>query len=411
MVVDRRLIANIDWVFLGTAVVLAIVGVAMVASASRVRGAESTTTPVVRAAAGGAATDRNSSPTRQLPPWARQAAWGGVGLVALLAVLAVDYRRLADRVPLLFLISVGVLTFLLVFGPRIAGTRRWLGFGGLGVQPSELVKLVAAIIVARALAESRKEVLGLRDILGVGLAIGALTLLIAVEPDLGTAFCLVPLFFVVSFVGGVSTRTLLALMLTLGLGGGALGWAVAKDYQKQRIISYAARQLSPDSWLGKRLGGIVSIDSRAADQRGAGYQSHQSRIAVGSGGLAGRGYGRGGQSQLGYLPARHTDFIFSVLAEELGFIGVAVVLSLYLVLFWRALETAYLARDRLGALIVAGVTTLLAFQVIYNVSMVAGLVPVKGLPLPFLSYGGSSILSSFMGIGLILNVRMRRFAN
>src|SRR5438552_1755489 len=145
--------------------------------------------------------------------------------------------------------------------------------------------------------------------------------------------------------------------------------------------------------------------------RGAGYQKMQSEIAVGSGGLAGRGYKQGTQAQLGYLPARHTDFIFSVLAEENGFVGVVVVLGLYLFILWRAMDTAQMARDRVGAFLAAGVAAVLAFQVGYNVGMVAGLVPVKGLPLPLMSYGGSSIISSLLAVGLILNVRMRRFAN
>ena len=171
----------------------------------------------------------------------------------------------------------------------------------------------------------------------------------------------------------------------------ALGWTFAlKDYQKARIYSFLDPSLDP---------------------RGAGYQKIQSEIAVGSGGLAGKGYKKGSQSQLGYLPARQTDFIFSVLAEEIGFLGVVVVLGLYLFVLWRSFETARLARDRVGAFLAAAVAAMLAFQVVYNVAMVAGLVPVKGLPLPLMSYGGSSVLSSLMAVGLILNVRMRRFAN
>jgi rod shape determining protein RodA len=171
----------------------------------------------------------------------------------------------------------------------------------------------------------------------------------------------------------------------------ALWWQfMAQPYQKERVYNF----LEPGRDLKK-----------------AGYQRNQSQIAVGSGGLTGKGYKNGSQSQLGYLPARHTDFIFSVLAEEMGFAGVVVVLGLYLLVLWRALETAQLARDRVGAFLAAGIASVLAFQVVYNVAMVAGLVPVKGLPLPLMSYGGASILSTFLGIGLIINVRMRRFAN
>jgi rod shape determining protein RodA len=172
---------------------------------------------------------------------------------------------------------------------------------------------------------------------------------------------------------------------------GAVGWTFAlRDYQKARVYSFLDPNLDP---------------------RGAGYQKIQSEIAVGSGGLAGKGYKQGSQSQLGYLPARQTDFIFSVLAEENGFLGVIVVLGLYMFILWRSFETAAMGRDRVGVFLATAVASLLAFQVVYNVAMVAGLVPVKGLPLPLMSYGGSSVLSSLMAVGLILNVRMRRFAN
>jgi rod shape determining protein RodA len=184
-------------------------------------------------------------------------------------------------------------------------------------------------------------------------------------------------------------RAVLGLAAVFVLAAG-LAWPMLKDYQRTRIYTFLDPSLDP---------------------RGAGYQKIQSQIAVGSGGLMGRGFLEGSQAQLGYLPARHTDFIFSVLAEETGFVGVSMALALYLLLLWRMLETARLARDRLGAFIVAGVSAAFAFQVVYNIGMVAGLVPVKGLPLPLMSYGGSSMVSSLMGIGLILSVRMRRFAN
>jgi rod shape determining protein RodA len=243
--------------------------------------------------------------------------------------------------------------------------------------------------VAKIFSEYRQETLGLREVALPGAAVGLLAALIAREPDLGTAACLVPLFLAVAFLAGLRMRAVMGLAAVMLLLA-ALTWPFLKDYQKTRIYTFLDPSLDP---------------------RGAGYQKIQSQIAVGSGGLAGRGFLEGSQAQLGYLPARHTDFIFSVLAEEAGFVGVVVVLSLYLFVLWRMLETARLARDRLGAFLVAGITASFAFQVVYNVAMVAGLVPVKGLPLPLMSYGGSSILSSLMGIGLVLSVRMRRFAN
>jgi rod shape determining protein RodA len=362
--IDRRLVENVDWVMLGAALLLAAIGVATIQSAT-MNGANANL-------------------------YLKQMALVALGLMGLLVSLTVDYRRLADRAGLLYVGAVGALAYVLAFGPRIAGTKRWLTVGGFQAQPSELAKIVAAILVAKLFAENRNEALGLADIVGPGAAIGLLALLIAAEPDLGTAFCLVPLFLVVAFLAGLRVRAILGLFLVLTVVGGA-GWHFAlKEYQKTRIYTFLDPSLDP---------------------KGAGYQKIQSQIAVGSGGFLGKGYRRGSQSQLGYLPARHTDFIFSVLAEEMGFLGVTVVLGLYLLVLWRAVETAQLARDRVGAFLAAGLSTLLGFQVVYNVAMVAGLVPVKGLPLPLMSYGGASILSTLLGIGLIMNVRMRRFAN
>jgi rod shape determining protein RodA len=258
------------------------------------------------------------------------------------------------------------------------------------VQPSEFAKIVAALLVAKIFADFKKDSLGVADVIAPGAAVALMSVLIAAEPDLGTAFTLVPLFLVVAFMAGLRLRAVAGLFVVM-LVVGSFGWMFAlKEYQKSRIYSFLDPNLDP---------------------RGAGYQKIQSEIAVGSGGLAGKGYRQGTQSQLGYLPARHTDFIFSVLAEENGFIGVVVVLGLYLFVLWRAFDTAQMARDRAGAFLAAGIAAYLSFQVVYNVAMVGGLVPVKGLPLPLMSYGGSSVLSSFLALGLILNVRMRRFAN
>ena len=364
MAIDRRLLFNVDWVLLGATLLLCVVGVATILSATQTG--------------------------RLAGLHLKQAYLLLAGLVALAACLVVDYRRLADRSLFLYVLAVGVLGWLLVFGPRVAGARRWILLGGFQLQPSELAKLVAALLVAKLFSEERRESLGLLDVAVPGAAIGFLALLIAAEPDLGTAFCLVPLFLAVAFLAGLRMKAVVAMLVVLVIVGG-LGWRFAlKDYQKSRIYTFLDPSLDP---------------------KGAGYQKIQSEIAVGSGGLTGKGYRNGSQSQLGYLPARHTDFVFSVLAEELGFLGVGAVLGLYLLVQWRVLDTAQLARDRVGAFLATAIAATLGFQVVYNVAMVAGLVPVKGLPLPFLSYGGSSLIASLMAIGLVLNVRMRRFAN
>ncbi len=362
--IDRRLVYNVDWVLLASSLLLTLVGAAMIYSATLKSG-------------------------RLSDSYLRQLAFIALGTLALAVTALVDYRRLADRAMLLYGVSLVALLFVLRFGPLQAGTHRWIRVAGFQLQPSELVKLAAAVFIAKVFSEYRQETLGLRDIALPGAAVGVLVLLIAAEPDLGTAICLVPLLFVIAFLAGLRMRAVAALGGALLLTA-ALAWPFLRDYQKTRIYTFLDPSLDP---------------------RGAGYQKIQSQIAVGSGGLVGKGFTKGSQAQLGYLPARHTDFVFSVLAEEMGFLGVVVVLGLYLLVLWRMLETARLARDRLGAFLVAGLAGGFGFQVVYNVAMVAGLVPVKGLPLPLMSYGGSSVLSSLMGIGLVLSVRMRRFAN
>jgi rod shape determining protein RodA len=363
MAIDRRLLFNIDWALLLSALLLAAIGVFTIYSAT------------------------HSGKSADL--YLKQLYLIGLGMAGLLLALLVDYRRLADRAFLFYVVTVVALLYVLRFSPVIAGTRRWILLGGFQLQPSELAKIVAALLVAKIFAESRMETLGLRDVLAPGAAVGLLALLIAREPDLGTAACLIPLFLAVAFLAGLRVKAVMALLL-VALVAVAMAWPNLQDYQKKRVYTFLDPSLDP---------------------QGAGYQKIQSRIAVGSGGLMGKGWKQGSQAQLGYLPARHTDFVFSVLAEELGFMGVVTVLGLYLLLLWRMLETAQLARDRVGAFLAAGIAATFAFQVVYNVAMVAGLVPVKGLPLPLMSYGGSSILASLIAVGLILNVRMRRFAN
>jgi rod shape determining protein RodA len=362
-VIDRRLVAGVDWVLLGTTLLLAAIGVATVYSATH-------------------AGKLSGLHVKQLY-------LVGAGVVGLVLSLLVDYRRLADRAMLLYLASVGALTYVLFFGPLVAGTRRWILLGSFQLQPSEFVKLAAALFMAKVFAESNHESLGLRDIVGPAAAIGLLVVLIARGPDLGTAACLLPPFLTVAFLAGLRMRAVFALVLALFVTS-VLAWPHLKDYQKTRIYTFLDPSLDP---------------------RGAGYQKIQSQIAVGSGGLVGKGFAEGSQAQLGYLPARHTDFIFSVLAEEMGFLGVSFTLGLYLFWLWRILETAHLARDRVGAFLCAAIAAGFAFQVVYNSAMVAGLVPVKGLPLPLMSSGGSSVLASLISVGLVLNVRMRRFAN
>ena len=360
----RRLFQGLDYPLLGLTLLLSALGVAMISSATQ--------------------------GTRLEGLWTGQLGAIGIGVLLLLIVAASDYRRLADRSPVLLGTTLLVLLLTLALAPQIAGTRRWLSLGPMRFQPSEFAKIVAALVMAKLFSEMKKDSLGLGDLLVPASVTTVTALLIAAAPDLGTAVSLLPMFFIGAFLAGLRYKSILLLsgfLMVFGL----VSWEfLLRDYQKARIYSF----LDPD-----------------LDPRGAGYQKKQSQIAVGSGGLTGKGYGKGSQTQLGYLPARQTDFIFSVLAEEFGFVGVVTTLGLYLALLWRCLDIARLARDRLGAILVSCLTATLAFQVVYNVGMVAGLLPVKGLPLPLMSAGRSSVLATFISIGLILSVRMRRFAN
>jgi rod shape determining protein RodA len=362
--VFRRFFQGLDYPLFGLTLLLSALGTAMIGSATQ--------------------------GTRLQGLWISQLGAIGIGVLLLLIVAAADYRRLADRAPLLLGITLFVLLATLLVSPRIAGTKRWLSLGPIQFQPSEFAKIIAAVVIAKLFAEMKKDSLGLGDLLAPAAVTGVVALTIAAAPDLGTAVSLIPMFFIGAFLAGLRYKSILILsgfLLVFGL----VSWEfLLHDYQKARIYSF----LDPD-----------------LDPRGSGYQKKQSQIAVGSGGLAGKGYGQGSQTQLGYLPARQTDFIFSVLAEEFGFMGVVATLGLYLALLWRCLDIARLARDRLGAILVACLTATLTFQVVYNVGMVAGLLPVKGLPLPLMSAGRSSVLATFISIGLILSVRMRRFAN
>ena len=289
----------------------------------------------------------------------------------------------------IYTVGVALLIAVVVFGVVRKGARRWLDLGVTTIQPSELMKIAMPLTLAWYF-HKREALIRTRDYLIAGFLLLLPVALIAKQPDLGTAITLLPVFVGVAFLAGLRLR-LLAIIAIACLPLGFFGYKFAlKDYQRQRIQTF----LDPEQ-----------------DPRGAGYQTIQARVTVGSGGLTGKGFRHGTQGQYKFLPVAHNDFIFSVLAEEQGFIGVLAALGLYLFVILRSLEAARLAKDRLGSYLVGGIISGFAFQVIYNVTMSAGLAPVKGITLPLMSYGGSSLIASLAGFGLILNVRMRRFTN
>jgi rod shape determining protein RodA len=356
-------LATIRWGLLASALALTAIGLATVQSASAELGTDF---------------------------FSRQLVWVAVGLVAMVVAFSFNYHTLLGFSLPLYVISLVALALVLVLGYEAGGAQGWFRLGSIGVQPSEFAKLVTALYLARYLAAPSTRQLPLRQIVAAVALVALPMVLIVFEPDMGGAAMFVPMAAGMLLVAGVRLRTVL-LTLLAGAVAGMLIWSLGmKPYQRQRVMTY----LAPDT-----------------DPLGAGYQVRQSKIAVGSGELTGKGYGQGTQSQLRFLPARHTDFILSVLAEEWGFMGVGIVLLLYSTYLANLAAVAMRAQDRAGILLVVGLGSTFAFHVLYNSAMVIGLVPVTGIPLPFLSYGGSFTLLNFVGLGLILGVDYRRFAN
>jgi len=323
--------------------------------------------------------------------WWKQIVYILAGIVLMWVVALIDYHTLMGHVFSMYGLCVAALIAVLVIGKTAFGSTRWIALpGGIHLQVSEFTKLVIILMVARFMTELKGDVLALRDLLKISGLVLVPMLLIIKEPDLGTSLTYLPILAVGVFLAGMPWRywATVGLIFLLIL---PIGFRYAlHDYQKERLVSF----LDPDR-----------------DPRGSGYQLIQSKIAVGSGGMWGKGVTKGTQTRLRFLPVPHTDFIFSAFSEEHGFVGVMLVLSLYMVLLMQIVQNAQTAPDRAGMYISMGVGALLLFHILVNVGMVIGRMPVTGIPLPLMSYGGSSIWSSFMMLGLINNVRLRRFVN
>jgi rod shape determining protein RodA len=338
----------------------------------------------------GLATVHSASSEMPVDYLPRQALWFGVGGLLLVAAMSIDYHVLLDFSIVLYAVGLILLVLVLVAGVAHGGAAHWFRIGPWQFQPSEFAKFATILVVARYLSGLNRRVLELPQILVAVVIVAVPMGLVLVEPDLGGSMMFAPIMIGMLLVAGVRLRVL-ALALVLGLLVGAGMWSFGmRAYQRQRVLTF----LSPES-----------------DPLGAGYQVRQSKIAVGSGEMLGKGYMQGTQSQLRFLPVRHTDFILSVLAEEWGFLGVLTVLGLYALYVASAARIAMRARDRAGILLVTGLLSVLCFHILYNSSMVAGFVPITGIPLPFLSYGGSFTMVNFLGTGLMLGVDLRRYVN
>jgi len=354
---------DIDWWLLLIALVICVVGVAQIYSATL--------------------------DTSSRSDWWMQAFYVATGLVLMWVALSIDYHTLLHFVPMLYLGSVGVLLVTYVLGEAAFGSTRWIAFGRFHLQVSEFVKLVIILLVARFLTDLHKDDLDIWDTLKLAGLVLVPVGLVLLQPDLGTALTYVAILLVGVFLAGLHWKYI-AVLIVLGALAVSAGSVFLKDYQRQRLVSF----MNPD-----------------ADPQGKGYQRIQSKIAIGSGGMTGKGWTKGTQTRLRFLPVPYKDFIFSAFAEEQGFVGVVIVLSLYFVLLMRIVQNAQMASDRSGMYICMGIAALLLCHILVNVGMVAGLMPVTGIPLLFMSFGGSSIWSSFLALGLVNNVRLRRFVN
>jgi rod shape determining protein RodA len=322
--------------------------------------------------------------------WMKQCVWLGCGLFLMWVLARVDYHTLLSQVPLLYGVTLVFLILTLVAGSYVWGSKRWIPLSfGFRFQPSELGKLVIVLLVARYLSEMRSDRLEWRDLLKLGIAVGIPAALVLAEPDMGTTLTYLPILAVGIFFGGFRWQHALTVLVVAAVLLPA-GWFLIKDYQRARLVTF----LDP-----------------MRDPMGSGYQVIQSKIAVGAGGMWGKGVARGSQTQLRFLPVAHTDFVISAFAEEHGFVGIVVLLSLYFLLLMQIVQNAQRAPDRAGMFICMGVGSLLLFHLLVNAGMAVGRMPVTGIPLPLMSYGGSSMMSVFAMLGLVNNVRLRRFGS
>jgi len=359
--IDRRLVQNVDWLLMGTALVLVLLGMVTLASLGVGRGVA-------------------ALPMRQL-------GWFGVGLAALLAVASLDYKRLVRLAPLFYVMGLAGLGAVFVLGRAVLGARRWIGLGPITVQPSEVFKICFLLMIVWFLTSRWAQPVGATTLLLIVPIIAVPFALIIRQPDLGTALLLVPILLAVLVGAGMRLR-LLGGLVVAGLGAMPVAWFAMKSYQRERILVY----LDP-----------------FRDPLGSAYNVIQAKIAIGSGQLWGKGVAGATQSRLAFLPERHTDFIFAVFAEMWGFVGCLIVLAFYAFLVLRGFDVAASTREPVGRLVALGASALLAAQVLVNLGMVTGLLPVVGVPLPFMSYGGSSMVVSLVALGLLLSVRMRQF--
>ena len=316
----------------------------------------------------------------------KQLSFTFVGIVAMAFFSRVDFHYLRSYSRPIYFITIMVLILVLLMGNKVHGTVGWFGFGIFSIQPVEFAKIALVIFLASFIS-SKKMILGEIVQLVASLVLtGIIIFLVVKQPDFGSAMVLIGIWAGMALLSGINKK-IIAVLFVIGLIFGTITWFNLADYQKARIASFVNPEL---------------------DIKGSGYNVFQSIVAVGSGGMTGKGIGQGSQSQLNFLPESHTDFIFATVTEELGFLGSMMILFLYAVLFYRIRKIAVLAPDNFGYLVASGIMIMFFIQLLINIGMNIGLVPVTGIPLPFLSYGGSSLVACFVAVGIILNIYNKR---
>jgi rod shape determining protein RodA len=319
----------------------------------------------------------------------RQAAFVLVGAIALVTATVIDYRLAKIYAPVFYVFTLVLLLLVRTpLGSSSRGAQRWFQIAGFQLSPSLFARLSLAMMLAAFLSEIKGEVT-LRQVMRAVVIAGIPMFLVFIQPDMGSSIILAAIMVALLVVSGAKAKYLAVLALAAGVGiFGAFQLHIVKDYQRQRILSF--------------------LDPQADTQR-AGYNKQQAEIAIGSGGLTGRGFLKGTQTNLDFVPAQHTDFIFTVVGEELGFVGAIALLMLYALVLWRAFRIALLAKDPFGTYLAVGVGTMIAIQVFVNIGMTIGIMPITGIPLPLISYGGSGLVADLIGIGILMNIHMRRF--
>jgi rod shape determining protein RodA len=364
MMIDRRLFTHFDWTLFGIVLIIASIGILNLYSTT------------------------SSGEGAGAPLYLKQISWLLIGLAVMVAIAFIEYRYYLDFAYLIYIIAFFFLLVVMGYGIITSGAQRWIRIGSLSFQPSEFVKISLIMALAKFFHRPINRMgYTLKNLPLPFLFVLLPTVLILKQPDLGTAIILLLIFISVLLFVKIRRSSLLALVLA-GAAILPLLWGFLKEYQKRRIITF----FNPD-----------------LDPLGAGYHLIQSKIAVGSGGILGKGFMKGTQCKLGFLPEQQTDFIFSVLGEEWGLIGSLIVVGLYFTLILWGLRIAVQSKDRFGAILSFGVVAMFFWHIFINIGMVLGMMPVVGIPLPLLSYGGSFLISTLIGIGLLLNVSMRRF--